>query len=253
MSKITWTVAEPRHPMHITLPSLNDWPADQFTISKDLEDLLIKKGWTPPGQPAPVQELCNLKRLAAICQELNISNYTIVDVDDLNNWAVEVATAIDALAEQPARQEPWEHLKAYGYAPGGYMMTCRGCNSTVTGVDKRASRCMPCATKAAEQPAQQEPLGYLYELIVEVQVVNEKFTSVNWDTRYEPFGRNGVDHGGEVTKTPLYTSPPAQRTPLTEGEVWRSQQLMSVNADIGLLMGDLMRIIRATEAAHGIT
>ena len=65
----------------------------------------------------------------------------------------------------------------------------------------------PAATKMMEPKQKQEPLGYLYELIVEGQVVNEKFTSVNWDTRYEPFGRNGVDHGGKVTKTPLCTSP----------------------------------------------
>jgi hypothetical protein len=48
-----------------------------------------------------------------------------------------------------------EHLKAYGYAPGGYMMTCRSCNTVVIDVDKRASRCKPCAIKAFN--AQQEP------------------------------------------------------------------------------------------------
>ena len=56
--------------------------------------------------------------------------------------------------------------------------------------------------------SQQEPCGWLYLLIVENQVVNEKFDSVNWDTKYEPFGCHGVDHGGKVTKTPLYTFPP---------------------------------------------
>jgi len=90
------------------------------------------------------------------------------------------------------------------------------CNECETVAHCTSHGCIP------KQPAQpQEPLGYLYELIVEGQVVNEKFTSVNWDTRCEPFGRNGVDHGGEVTKTPLYTSPPAQRTwaGLTDDEV----------------------------------
>jgi len=57
------------------------------------------------------------------------------------------------------KPEQWEHLKAYGYAPGNYMMTCRGCNTEVIGVDKRASRCKPCAIKAAAQPAPvQEPV-----------------------------------------------------------------------------------------------
>lgn len=39
----------------------------------------------------------------------------------------------------------WEHLKAYGYAPGGYMNQCHRCYQVVTGVDKRAITCRPCA------------------------------------------------------------------------------------------------------------
>lgn len=98
--------------------------------------------------------------------------------------------ALDKMAEN-AREigldyepEKWEHLKAYGYAPGGYMMTCRGCNTTVIDVDKRASRCKSCATKAAlkqptevidpdsrtisvyEQPAQEVDWEKLYRLEV---------------------------------------------------------------------------------------
>jgi hypothetical protein len=39
----------------------------------------------------------------------------------------------------------WQHLKAYGYAPGGYMNRCIGCAQIVEWVDKRACRCRPCA------------------------------------------------------------------------------------------------------------
>ena len=39
----------------------------------------------------------------------------------------------------------WLHLKAYGYAPGGYMNQCHRCYQVVTGVDKRAITCRPCA------------------------------------------------------------------------------------------------------------
>ena len=95
------------------------------------------------------------------------------------------------MAEQPAQQEPWEHLKAYGYAPGGYMMTCRGCNSTVTGVDKRASRCMPCATKAAEQPAQQEPVAWATQI--------GEYAHIKW-------GAKRPDYPIRY-EVPLYTSP----------------------------------------------
>lgn len=40
------------------------------------------------------------------------------------------------------------------------------------------------------------------------------------------------------------------REPLTSQQVWENHEIMSVNA---MLMEDLMRIVRAVEAAHGIT
>jgi len=44
----------------------------------------------------------------------------------------------------PERAE-WEHLRRYGYAPGQYMNKCHNCEHVVTGVDKRAVTCRPCA------------------------------------------------------------------------------------------------------------
>lgn len=41
-----------------------------------------------------------------------------------------------------------------------------------------------------------------------------------------------------------------EREPLTSQQVWENHEIMSVNA---MLMEDLMRIVRAVEAAHGIT
>jgi DNA-directed RNA polymerase subunit RPC12/RpoP len=47
----------------------------------------------------------------------------------------------------------WEHLKAHGYAPGSYMGNCLTCQKGVTGLDKRAIRCRPCAERLhTEQP-----------------------------------------------------------------------------------------------------
>jgi len=63
----------------------------------------------------------------------------------------------------------------------------------------------------SKQSAQQEPAFWYYTLVVEGQVVGENFTTVNWDTTVEPFGRYDIDHGGKVTKQPLYTTPPAAR------------------------------------------
>ena len=50
----------------------------------------------------------------------------------------------------------------------------------------------------------------------------------------------------------LYVVPLTERQPLTEDQVFESNKIMEVNADIGLSMSSLMRIIRAIEAQHGI-
>jgi hypothetical protein len=41
----------------------------------------------------------------------------------------------------------WGHLMVYGYAPGSYMGNCFTCQQGVTGLDKRATRCRPCAER----------------------------------------------------------------------------------------------------------
>lgn len=41
----------------------------------------------------------------------------------------------------------WQHLKAYGYAPGGYMGRCHSCERTMIDLDKRAITCRECAEK----------------------------------------------------------------------------------------------------------
>jgi hypothetical protein len=50
----------------------------------------------------------------------------------------------DQLGVAPERAEG-AHLKPYGYAPGHYMNKCHNCQRVVTGVDKRAYICRPCA------------------------------------------------------------------------------------------------------------
>jgi hypothetical protein len=57
----------------------------------------------------------------------------------------------------------------------------------------------------------QEPVAWMYELIIDGEVCNVECTNVNWNPEYQPFGRAGIDfvEGGKVTKTPLYTTPPA--------------------------------------------
>lgn len=44
---------------------------------------------------------------------------------------------------------PFDHaLRAWGYAPGGYSVTCSDCGQRADGLDKRARRCRPCAEVA---------------------------------------------------------------------------------------------------------
>jgi hypothetical protein len=52
----------------------------------------------------------HLKQLASICPELNMADYSDRDVDDLNCWAIEVATCIDGIATPPAAQRQWVGL-----------------------------------------------------------------------------------------------------------------------------------------------
>jgi hypothetical protein len=53
--------------------------------------------------------------------------------------------------------DDWQHLKPYGYAPGGYMGRCHQCNEVKVDLDKRAITCRPCAA-AMHAERQQLPV-----------------------------------------------------------------------------------------------
>jgi len=48
---------------------------------------------------------------------------------------------------KPDRECPWPF---YGFAPGGYSITCGDCGETFEECDKRALRCLNCAVLAAK-------------------------------------------------------------------------------------------------------
>jgi hypothetical protein len=131
-------------------------------------------------------------------------------------------------AAQPAPvQEPVEFFDWYDNAHWGNEDFKEGChrswNAAIKYTTPPAEPVQPVACECnqgqvchvcdpitpSKQSAQQEPSFWYYTLVVEGQVVGENFTTVNWDTRVEPFGRYDIDHGGKVTKQPLYTTPPA--------------------------------------------
>jgi len=83
------------------------------------------------------------------------------------------------------------------------------------------------------QPAQQEPVAWMYEDmmgLVGVRVQKEK-----------PIVARPV--------TPLYTSPPAQRKPLTDEQMW---SLWNSQGDDAMEQTAAITFARAIEAAHGI-
>lgn len=56
----------------------------------------------------------------------------------------------------------------------------------------------------------------------------------------------------EMAAPKLYTAPQPARQPLTDEQVWKSEEIMAVNAAVGLVMDDLMMLVRAVERIHGI-
>lgn len=59
----------------------------------------------------------------------------------------------------------WEHLLAFGFAPGEYMFRCYGCKECFNGVDKRCSYCFECAkVRHAEYKVEIENFDPLVEI-----------------------------------------------------------------------------------------
>jgi hypothetical protein len=70
------------------------------------------------------------------------------------------AAELLAKAEAAKAAEDWQHLNAFGYAPGNYMHKCQACKTVVGDLDKRAITCRPCAKKAfAASKAADPPAG----------------------------------------------------------------------------------------------
>jgi len=89
----------------------------------------------------------------------------------------------------------------------------------------------------AEQPAQQEPVavvsGYYGGKCVILPIDPARIYNSN---------------------TPLYTSPPAQRKPLTDEQIWREYRFLWPfhPEEERKLASDILEFARAIEAAHGI-
>jgi len=159
-------------------------------------------------------------------------------------------TAIKQARSAPTVQEPeqWGHLKVYGYAPGDYMMTCRGCNTEVIGVDKRASRCKPCANKAAAQPAPVQPEGWKLvpaeptrEMWIAVNKLDDQMAAGNYD------GKGcSIEQAWDCLLDAAPTPPAAQpAVPITESEI---EKMWFQQADFPTAGQRIVGFARAIEA-----
>lgn len=73
----------------------------------------------------------------------------VASISDLIDVRLDERRTAQETAAEPPRPgcEEWWHLRQYGYAPGGYIITCFDCREKVWNCDKRAAICRPCAEK----------------------------------------------------------------------------------------------------------
>lgn len=148
------------------------------------------------------------KRLAAICPELNLSNYGPDDVDELNAWAIEIAVAVEALAAthptQPtsaAVPEGYKLLKDSthaerawiedaGHENGLYSNTCIECGREFAG-HKRRVICRVCA--AAPAPAQPAATAKPEHIPTPDDINAQDWEGMDGATAYQLIERHGED------------------------------------------------------------
>lgn len=137
-----------------------------------------------------------------------------------------------AQATKTQQADDWQHLKQYGYAPGDYMSHCHACGDTPV-MDKRATTCRPCAeamhaqqAAPSEQPAQDGRAA---------------FESDKGETNGRNDGLRSALHGRVSLGDRAYGA-------LVDG-LFASDDVMSLNAELGLTMDQLVRLVQATHAA----
>lgn len=96
----------PGEPMVIVSTAL------EFMKRRDAQIRALLAGQPQQAAQGAGEVVADLTRLASVCPELNLNNYGPDDVDELNAWAIEVAQAIDQLADtaQPSPVVP-EHSR----------------------------------------------------------------------------------------------------------------------------------------------
>lgn len=67
-----------------------------------------------------------------------------------------------------------------------------------------------------------------------------------------PAERQWAEHDRIVNALRAALAAPPKRKPLTDDEIWADDGIMAENATAGLMLLDLVHLVRAVERAHGI-
>ena len=89
------------------------------------------------------------------------------------------------------------------------------------------------------------------KITIERETVQQIIDFLNRVTHWSE-GRPDLHDMKVALRAALAAQPAPAAVPLTDEQVWNNDELMSRNAEIGVAMPVLMRLIRAVERAHGI-
>ena len=142
----------------------------------------------------------------------------------------------EALAEQPAQGCEFCSHPLYAGTK------CKNCGREQSAQQEPKIGCVNHDCDKCKAQQQQEPVAY--RCWNNPKNADGTFDSLRIWVSLKPEG-----YGNE----PLYTSPqPAQQEPLTDEQIWKNDQIMSLNADLGWHMDTILMFVRVIEAAHQI-
>lgn len=82
------------------------------------------------------------------------------------------------------------------------------------------------------------------------QALLETADSIRREGRVKP--QDAYDLVGDCEALRAALAAPPKRKPLTDDEIWADDGIMAENATAGLMLLDLVHLVRAVERAHGI-
>lgn len=104
----------------------------------------------------------------------------------------------------------------------------------------------------AEQPAEQEPVRTEFNRVIN-HAIEQGFEASTFLRCWREGDWSSCKEFGFDPNTEAYTAPQPAKQPLTDDEIWKNDAIMAANSGYGATFETLREIVRAIEAAHGIT